>query len=171
MLNLHRSIQTSLGRKFYSYFHQVGKYPLQYNTIGKILESSAKKFGEREAIVSCHQKKTLTYEESLRKSDQLAAGFLNLGLQRGDRVGVWIPNMIEWFLVKYACARAGLTLVALNPNYQIPELEYSINKVGIKCLICPDKIKRMHFHDMLSEMIPDLHKSQAKNIKSKEHLL
>ncbi|KAK9890740.1 hypothetical protein WA026_012088 [Henosepilachna vigintioctopunctata] len=161
-------IKCSSWRRFYSYLHQIGKKPLKYNTLGKVLESSAKKFGEKEAIISYHQNKKLTYEDALRKCDQLAAGLQNLGLQKGDRIGIWCPNIIEWFLVKFACARAGLILVALNPNYQIPEIEYSINKVGIKCLICPDKIKRMHFHDMLSEMIPDLHKSQAKNIKSKK---
>ncbi|KAL3269657.1 hypothetical protein HHI36_008720 [Cryptolaemus montrouzieri] len=150
----------------YSYLHNPGKEPLQYITLGQVLEKSAREFEDRVAVISNHQKKELTYREALEQCDQFAAGLLNIGLKKGDRVGLWCPNILEWFIVKYACARAGLILVALNPHYQAPEMEYAIHKVGIKCLICTDKVKKMNYHDILNKLIPNLDKSAVGKINS-----
>ncbi|XP_045473088.1 medium-chain acyl-CoA ligase ACSF2, mitochondrial [Harmonia axyridis] len=150
----------------YSYLHQVGPEPLQYITIGQLLEKSAKSYGDRDFIKSLHQNKKFTYAEALEECDRFAAGLLKIGLKKGDRVGLWCPSIIEWPTVKFACARAGLILVALNPSYQVPEMEYSINKVGVKCLICPDKVKKMNYYEMLNTLIPELENSEAGQLNS-----
>lgn len=62
--------------------------------------------------------------------DSLAAGLVSLGVQRGDRVGIWSPNTLEWILTQYATARIGAILVNLNPAYQITEIEYTLKKVN-----------------------------------------
>jgi acyl-CoA synthetase (AMP-forming)/AMP-acid ligase II len=66
---------------------------------------------ERKAIISRHQNKSLTFAEILEQADKLAAGLTKIGLQRKDRVGLWAPNLIEWYITKLACARAGLIMV------------------------------------------------------------
>jgi len=48
------------------------------------------------------------------KSDRLAAGLTALGVKKGDRVGIWAPNCLEWILVQYATARAGFILVRVR---------------------------------------------------------
>ncbi|KAF5305258.1 hypothetical protein FQR65_LT18736 [Abscondita terminalis] len=132
-----------------SYIHHVGKEPLQAITIGNLVQNSATKYGDKTAIIS---------------SDKLAAGFLKLGLKSGDRVGLWAPNIIEWIISFAASARVGLTTVALNPAYQEDELKYSINKVGIKALICPDAYNNIKFYEILCNVAPELLKSHLDHI-------
>ncbi len=59
----------------------------------------------------------------------MAAGLLALGVKRGDRVGVWGPNIPEWIVVQFAAYRAGVILVSLNPLYRASELEYALKLV------------------------------------------
>ena len=61
--------------------------------------------------------------------DEVAAGLLALGVKRGDRVGVWGPNIPEWSLLQFATARIGAIQVNLNPLYKSAELEFALNKV------------------------------------------
>lgn len=139
-----------------SYLHHIGKDPLKPLTIGLLLEQSAKKFANREALISRHQNKRITFQEILQQSDTLAAGLSKVGLKKGDRLGLWAPNLIEWHITKMACARLGLVLVALNPAYQAPEMEYCIKKVGIKAVICAHKHKTQNYYDLLVKIAPNL---------------
>ena len=91
--------------------HKVGAEPLQYKTIGQILQQSADKYSDREALVSCHEKSRHTFAEALEKADHLAAGLLNLGLVQGDRVAIFAPNFTFWYISFMAIARAGLISV------------------------------------------------------------
>lgn len=59
-----------------------------------------------------------------------------------------------------------LLQVALNPDYQVPELEYTMNKVGVKCLVCPDKVKKTNYYKMLNELIPGLESSEVGKLNS-----
>ena len=76
-----------------------------------------------------------TWGELGRRVDDLAAGLMALGLERGDRVGIWSPNTAEWTLTQFATAKAGLVLVNVNPAYRRSELEYAMNKVECKALV------------------------------------
>jgi len=50
-----------------------------------------------------------------------------MGLEKGDRVGIYSPNRYEWLLIQHACSRADLITVNVNPAFQTYELEYCIN--------------------------------------------
>ena len=76
-----------------------------------------------------------TYRELQRRVDDLALGLMRLGLEPGDRLGIWSPNCAEWVLTQFATAKAGLVLVNINPAYLGRELEYALNKVECKALI------------------------------------
>ena len=76
-----------------------------------------------------------TYRELGEKVDAFAAGLIALGLQPGERIGIWSPNNAEWVMTQFATAKAGLILVNINPAYRLAELEYALNKVGCRALI------------------------------------
>lgn len=119
-------------------------------------------------MISKHQNKRLSFQDVLRQSDSLAAGLLKVGLQKGDRLGLWAPNMVEWHVTKMACARLGLVLVALNPAYQAPEMEYCVNKVGIKAIICAHRHKTQNYYELLEKIAPELpHSEPGKLISAK----
>lgn len=130
--------------------------PLLFQTIGMALENAAKTWGEREALVVCHQDIRWTYAQFLEKVDAFAAGLIHLGLKPGDRVGVWSPNNSEWVIAQFATARAGLIQVNLNPAYRLHELEYALQTVDCKALILAESFKTSDYVAMIQKLVPQL---------------
>ena len=137
-----------------SYVCGVGGEPLLYKTVGAVLEEAAGRWGEREALVVPHQNIRWSYRELDQAADRLAAGFVHLGLARGDRIGIWAPNRYEWVLTQFASAKAGLILVTINPAYRTSELEYALNKVGCKALVLAPSFKSSDYAAMLEQIRP-----------------
>ena len=133
-----------------------GSEPLRYTTIGAALSETALRLPEHPALVVRHQSLRMSYGELDAASTALAAGLLALGLEPGDRVGIWAPNCAEWVLTQFATARAGLILVCINPAYRTHELEYALNKVGCRALVCADRFKTSDYTGMLRELAPEL---------------
>ncbi|KAG4077543.1 hypothetical protein HA402_002970 [Bradysia odoriphaga] len=152
-----------------SYYHYIGKEPLKYRTIGQQLARAADKFGDNDAIVSYHEGKRLTYSQALKKIDQFAAGLLKLGLSRGDRIGIWAPNTMNWYIAVMAAAKAGLISVAINHSYQIPEMAYCIKKVGIKAIVTTETFKTQKYYDMLCKIVPEIRDASDGIIRSSEY--
>ncbi|XP_031351694.1 medium-chain acyl-CoA ligase ACSF2, mitochondrial-like isoform X2 [Photinus pyralis] len=130
--------------------------PLKYLTIGNLIENAAGAFGEKCALVSVVDNRRVSYKEILHQSDKLAAGFSNLGLEKGDRIGLWAPNIVEWVIAFIASARAGLTTVVLDPTYEPIELKNALVKCKVKAIICPDEYKDLHFYDKLCDLLPEI---------------
>ncbi len=128
-------------------------------TIGQTLAQTAERFGQREALVVPHQGVRWTWNELLHRTDALAAGLLALGLQPGDRVGIWAPNCAEWTLMQFATARAGLILVNINPAYRASELAYALNKVACTALVMAPALKTSDYIDILRSLAPELDSS------------
>ncbi|XP_063697719.1 medium-chain acyl-CoA ligase ACSF2, mitochondrial [Culicoides brevitarsis] len=153
-----------------SYFHHVGSSPLIFRTVGQQLQMSADLYPNRECIVSCHEGKRYTFPEILEKADRLAASFDNLGIGKGDRVGLISPNYTMWYITAMACARSGCILVGLNPAYQVPELEYCVEKVGMKAIVAPETFKSQNYYEMIGKIVPEmLETGVEKKIQSKKH--
>jgi fatty-acyl-CoA synthase len=125
-------------------------------TIGQALAQTAARFAEREALVVPHQGVRWSWSELLQRTDALAAGLLALGLQPGDRVGIWAPNCAEWTLMQFATARAGLILVNINPAYRASELAYALNKVACTALVMAPALKTSNYIDILRGLAPEL---------------
>ena len=147
-----------------SYSHGASTKPLIGETLGVNFDAAVKKWGERDALIVRHQNVRWSYLELQGKVNAFAAGLLNLGLEPGDRVGIWSPNNSEWVVVQYATAKAGLILVNINPAYRVAELEYAINKVGCKALILASSFKSSDYVAMVGELAPEISKSTPGNI-------
>jgi len=130
--------------------------PLLTATIGQALENAAERYGAIEALVSVHQAIRWTYAELNAHADAFAAGLLALGLTPGDRIGVWSPNNAEWTLTQFAAAKAGLILVTINPAYRVAELDYTLNKVGVKALVAAEQFKTSHYAEMVESLAPEI---------------
>ena len=110
-----------------SYVRGADDEPLISDTIGNYFDSTAKRQSERLALVVRHQGVRWTYAELKQRVDDFAAGLLALGLDPGDRIGIWSPNNAEWTITQYATAKAGLIQVNLNTAYRATELVYAVN--------------------------------------------
>ncbi|KAF2897794.1 hypothetical protein ILUMI_08381 [Ignelater luminosus] len=142
-----------------SYRHNPGKEPLRSLTVGNLIQLTAERYPERMALISKHQNDRLTYQELLEKADEFAAGLQSLGLNRGDRIGVWASNITEWIISMFAILRGGYIIVPMHINFQTPEIEYCINKVRVKALICQHKTKDCNLYDLLKTLAPELERS------------
>jgi len=126
------------------------------HTIGEALDIAVRRWPDLEAVVSVHQGVRWTWAEFGRRVDAFAAGLLALGLEPGDRVGVWGPNSADWTLAQFATARAGLIQVNINPAYRLSELEYTLVKVGVKCLISAEKFKTSDYAGIVETLAPEI---------------
>ena len=139
-----------------SYVHGTSDVPLLGKTISQQFDETAARHGERDALIVCQQDVRWTYAEMKREVDALAAGLFTLGLEPGDRIGIWSPNNSEWAVSQFASAKAGLILVNINPAYRLAELEYALNKVECKALIAAESFKTSRYLDMIRELAPEI---------------
>ena len=129
---------------------------LSQATIGQFLQQAVQRFAERPAVVLREQNLRWTWAQFQAEVDALASGFLALGLQPGDRVGIWSPNRAEWVVTQFATARAGLVLVNINPAYRVAELEYALTTAGCRALVTAEQLKTSNYLQMLQRLAPEL---------------
>ena len=139
-----------------SYVSGCSDHPLLYRTIGAAFDHVVALHGDREATVVLHQDVRLSYTDLAARVDAFASGLLALGLEPGDRVGIWSPNNIEWVVTQLATAKAGLILVNINPAYRVGELEYCLKKVGCRALVLAQRLKTSDYCAMVAELAPEV---------------
>ena len=130
--------------------------PLLGSTIGKFFDYAAGRYAEREAVVSIHQQVRFTYSQLAERVNKLAKAFISAGFQKGDRIGIWSPNNVQWLITQYATAKAGLILVTINPAYRSHELAYVLRQSGCKGLILQNNLRSSNYEQMLCELCPEL---------------
>jgi fatty-acyl-CoA synthase len=135
-----------------SYAHGASPVPLLGETIGDNLDRIARRFPDKDAVVSVHQNRRLTYAEFGAETDRLAKAFVAAGVVHGERVGIWSPNSLEWVLVQYATAKIGAILVNVNPAYRLSELEYALRQSGVSTLVVLDRYKTSEYLAMVREV-------------------
>lgn len=151
-----------------SMFKGESQPPLSFQTIGDCLKDRAKAHPNRLAVVVRHQNIRWTYRQFQQQVDRLATGLYRLGIEKGDRVGIWAPNCYQWLLVQFATARLGAIMVCINPNYQKPELAYALNKVQCKALVCAEGFRHLNYLAMLDDLAPELARTTSgKPLKAK----
>jgi fatty-acyl-CoA synthase len=139
-----------------SYVHGVSREPLLGLTVGQLFDRTVARFSDLPALVVRHEGLRWSYAELRREVDALAAGLIALGLEPGERIGIWAPNCAAWVVTQFATAKAGLILVNINPAYRLTELEYALNKVGCKALITAAQFKTSDYIAMLEEIAPEI---------------
>ncbi|NOQ70035.1 MAG: AMP-binding protein [Gammaproteobacteria bacterium] len=144
-----------------SYFHRGGDTPLLGQTIAEYFQSIVNQFPDQEAVVSLPQQRRLSYRELSDAIDELARGLLGLGFKRGDRIGVWSTNNVEWMLVQMATARIGTILVNINPAYRPRELAYALESSEVQGLFVIHGFRRSDYVAMLQQLIPELQKNNT----------
>jgi fatty-acyl-CoA synthase len=124
------------------------------DTIGGNFDATVRAFGDREALVDRSAGRRWTYAELAADVDALALGLLELGVSKGERVGIWALNCAEWTLTQYATAKIGAILVNINPAYRTSELEFVLNQSGSRLLVAAEKLKTSDYAGMIAEVRP-----------------
>ncbi len=137
-----------------SYAQGTSSVPLLGETISQNLRRTVQAFGSRDALVVKHQDYRATYSEFWLQAGRCARGLMALGIQKGDRIGIWSPNRYEWVVIQYATAQIGAILVNINPAYRVHELEYALNHSGCRMVVHSRGFRKANYTEMIAEIRP-----------------
>ncbi|MEN8283033.1 AMP-binding protein [Acinetobacter gerneri] len=139
-----------------SYANGTSKEPLLGMTIPEKFDMACEQYADHEALVSCQQNVRLTYRQLQAKVNAFACSLLKMGLKKGDRIGIWSPNCVEWTITQFAASKAGIILVNLNTAYKSNELEYVLNKVSCAALVIAPAFKTTNYQEIITKIAPEI---------------
>ena len=123
--------------------------PDEYRSIAAVFASSASRYADRPAYSNFG--KQLTYAQVDELSKQFAAYLLGeLGLKKGDRVAIMMPNCLQYPIATFGVLRAGLTVVNVNPMYTARELRHQLADSGTSAIVVLD-----NFGGTVQEVLAD----------------
>ncbi|HYQ53387.1 MAG TPA: AMP-binding protein [Pseudomonas sp.] len=131
-------------------------HPLLTLTIGQAFDATVARCTDGEALVVRHQGLRYSWLQLAEQVDQHARALMALGVNTGDRVGIWAPNCAQWCILQLATAKVGAILVNINPAYRVGELGYVLRQSGCRWLVCADAFKTSDYHAMVQELVPEL---------------
>ena len=142
--------------------------PLLTAAIGQHLDEVAARDPDHPALIMPHQNIRWSYAEFVTQVNRLATGLIHLGIEPGDRIGIWSPNRYEWVLTQFATAKIGAIMVCVNPAYRLYELEYALNKVECKVIISAPSFKTSMYLDMLYDLAPEINDCEPGELVSEK---
>ena len=138
-----------------SYTSGTSTIPLLGDTIGANFLRTATRFPDRDALVDMPSGRRWSYAALNNDVDALARGLLAAGVGKGDRLGIWAPNVPEWVLIQYATAKLGVILVNVNPSYRAHELKYAVQQSGMRMIVALPQFAGSEYQAMIEQVRPD----------------
>lgn len=129
-------------------------------TIGDLLDEVALRFPDREALIDIPQGRRYTYQEFLKIVNQLAGGFLKLGITKGEHLALWTTNRSESIITEFAAIKIGAVLVNVDANAQPRQLEYLLRQSDSRSLIISEGIKGTGYIEMIRQLCPEADDSE-----------
>src|SRR5258706_6426895 len=140
-----------------SYAQGASPPPLMGATIGASLDKIAGEYSDKEALVSVFENRRFTYRQFLDEVNRHATALISLGVQKGDRVGIWSTNCVAWVLIQFATAKIGAILVNINPSYRTHELEFALKQSECSYVFHGEGFRDANYAQMLREMKTKCH--------------
>ena len=150
----------------WSYSSGTSDIPLLGMTIGDLFDQTAENYPDHLALISRQQQIRLTYRQLQEQVNLCAKGLMQLGLQKGQRIGIWAPNRAEWTITQFATSKLGLILVTINPAYRLHELEYVLKQSGCSALVMADRFKTSNYTEMICTLAPELNRCDPGQLTS-----
>jgi fatty-acyl-CoA synthase len=149
-----------------SYTSGTSDVPLLGLTIGDLFDRTVARYPDNEALVSRHQGLRYTYRQLRVEVDRCARALIALGVEKGQRVGIWAPNCAEWAITQFATAKLGAILVNINPSYRLNEVQYALAQSGCTWLVTAPRFKTSDYTAMIHELTPELAASRPGALRS-----
>jgi fatty-acyl-CoA synthase len=142
------------------------KTGLRELTLGEILDQTAAKFPDNEAIVYQDRNFRLTYAQFSALVDETAKGLMALGIQKGEKVAIWATNIPGWVTLQFATAKIGAILLTVNTNYKTAELEYLLTQSETENIFLIDGFQDTDYINTLYELVPELKTCQRGSLET-----
>ncbi len=120
-------------------------------TLGSLADTMAERFGEREALVFNEER--YTFGEVLERINEVARGLIQLGIEPGDHVALWMVNRPEWIFAMYALAKIGAVQVPVNTRFRTHDLAYLLKQSDARYLIVQDVSGPVNYLKMVREVV------------------
>ena len=137
-------------------------------TLSQVLREKTQANPDHDFLVYADRNLRFTYSEFNKRVDDLAKGFLGMGVKKGDHVGIWATNVPDWNTVLFACARIGAVLVTINTGYKTHELEFVLKQSDMVCLCLTNGWRDSDYIAMVNELVPELKTSNRGQIDSEK---
>jgi fatty-acyl-CoA synthase len=151
-----------------SYTCGTSEFPLLGMTMGEMIDHTVARYPDTEAIVSVHENIRWTYRKFLERINLVARGLMGMGVEKGDRVGIWAMNHADWVVIQFATAKIGAIMVNINPAYRTYELEYVLKQSEIQTLILQGRFKTSDYVGMFYEACPEAWEQKPGHISSEK---
>jgi len=138
---------------------------LRKTTVGSLLDEVASRFPRNEVLVDIPKGRRYSYREFQRVVDQMAKGFLKIGLRKGEHIALWAPNLSEWIIAEFALAKIGAVLVSIDINCQVQQLEYLLKQSDSKTLILAEGLRGTEYIEMIHQLCPEIKDSSLGQLK------
>ena len=145
-------------------------YPLHSElTIGDYFKQQVAAGPDHEFVVYPDRELRWTYCDLDVRTDELARGLLAIGMKPGDHLGVWARNIPDWLTFMYACAKAGIVMVTVNPVYKSHELDYVLKQSDMKALCVIDAYRDVDYLKIIRDLVPESLGVQRGFLRSEEY--
>ena len=161
-------VPTAQSLRSLSYTNGTSTIPLLGLTIGDQFDLTVSRYADNPALISRHQHIHWTYRELQEQVNQCAKALLHLGIQKGERVGIWAPNCAEWVITQFATSKIGVILVNINPSYRLHEVEYVLNQSGCSAIVIASAFKTSNYTEMIATLAPELEKSGVGQLQAEK---
>ncbi len=140
--------------------------PLLGKSIGQVLDEAAEKYPDQDGLIVRHENRRFTYRQLHQEVEFAARGFLALGIQKGDRVGIWSTNSSEWVITQFATAKIGAILVNINPLNRAFELRHVLRQSECQTLLLIDGFRDASYVSTIREICPELDSRAPDQLRS-----
>ena len=134
--------------------------------IGDILDQQTDRYPDREALVHTATGDRFTYRQFHAEVERVARGFMAIGIEKGQHVGIWATNYTEWVLTQFATAKIGAVLVNVNPAYRTHELAYLLEQSQLTALVLIGRFRTSDYVAMVNELVPELFETTPGQLNS-----
>ncbi|MEJ8544802.1 fatty acid CoA ligase family protein [Brevibacillus borstelensis] len=135
-------------------------------TIGDLLDETAGRFPQKDAVVYRERGIRYSYAQFQDICNQAARGFLSLGINKGENIAIWATNVPEWVISQFATAKIGGVLVTVNTSYRVHELEYLLHQSEATTLLLIDSYHDASYLEMIKEICPELESCKPGQLQS-----
>jgi len=142
--------------------------PFTTDTIGEFFEKQVQKDPDRDFVVYPDRDLRFSYSQFNERVDLMAKGLLEIGITKGDNIGIWATNVPDWLTFMFATSKIGAVLVTVNTAYRIHEAEYVLKQADMKAIIIIDGFRDVSYIDIMYKLVPELKTQNRDNLKSEK---
>ena len=137
-------------------------------SVGELLAVLARDYPENEALIYPDRGLRYNFSQLEWLARKTARGLLSLGIEVGDRVALWAPNIPEWVILQFALAKVGAVLVTVNTGLRAAEIAFLLNQSESNTLITVAGFRDVDYVETIYEVVPNLRESEAGNLRSEK---